>query len=103
MKFCFLLSPVFPVPQRARAIFPSPGGRGSRGGGLRTLISLITIYLLLFTNDAQAYVDPNTGGYIFQLFYPIFVAIGIGYFFLKNQVKKLCHSFLNLIRKPFGK
>lgn len=67
------------------------------------LIFFITIYILLITNKAQAYVDPNTGGYIFQLFYPIFVAIGIGYFFLKNQIKKLCRSFLNLIRKTFGK
>lgn len=67
------------------------------------LIALIAIYLLLITSKAHAYVDPNTGGYIFQLFYPIFVAIGISYFFLKRQIKQLCLSFLNLIRKAFGK
>lgn len=67
------------------------------------LITLVTFYLLFITNKAQAYVDPNTGGYIFQLLYPIFVAIGIGYLFLKKQIKQLFLSFLNLIRKAFGK
>ena len=67
------------------------------------LICLVILILLLSANEAQAYVDPNTGGFIFQLFYPIFVAIGIGYFFLKNQIKKLWRSFMNLLKNFFGK
>ena len=63
------------------------------------LIRLIILSLQLPANEALAYVDPNTGGYVFQLLYPIFVAIGIGYFFLKNQIKKLSHNFSSFLRK----
>jgi hypothetical protein len=37
---------------------------------------------------------------IFQFLYPVFMAVGIGYFFLKNQIKKL---FINskLITKNY--
>ena len=58
------------------------------------LICLIILSLQLSANEAHAYVDPNTGGYVFQLLYPIFVAIGIGYFFLKRQIKQLFLSLL---------
>lgn len=67
------------------------------------LICLIILSLLLFTNDALAYVDPNTGGYIFQLLYPVFIAVGICYLFLKRQIKQLFLSFIHFIRKAFGK
>lgn len=68
---------------------------------------LIMLLLLLYGNQALAYIDPNidpnTGRFIFQLLYPVFAAIGIGYFFLKSQIKQLFMGFLNLIRKAFGK
>jgi hypothetical protein len=38
---------------------------------------------------ALAYVDPNTGGYVFQIFFPIVSAIAAGYLFFKNQIRKL--------------
>ena len=70
-------------------------GRGDLNNPMK-LAFLIAIYLVLSTTIALAYVDPNTGGYIFQLLYPVFMAIGIGSYFLKNQIKKLWHSFINL-------
>ena len=67
------------------------------------LICLIILTLLLSAKEALAYVDSNTGGYIFQLLYPVFMAVGIGYLFLKRQIKQLLLSFINFIRKAFGK
>jgi hypothetical protein len=37
--------------------------------------------------DAYAYIDPNTGGWLFQLIFPVIVAIGIGWNFLRNRMR----------------
>jgi len=67
------------------------------------LILFVTGITTFSPTMALAYVDPNTGGFIFQLFYPIFVVVGISYLFLKRQIKKLFLNFINLIQKTFGK
>jgi len=52
--------------------YPLPRREGTMGRGIADfnsmkLICLIILSLLLSANEALAYVDPNTGGYIFQL------------------------------------
>lgn len=58
---------------------------------------------MLCAGDALAYVDPNTGGYIFQLFFPVISVIAFVYLFLKRQVKlffsKIFSFFKSLIDK----
>ena len=34
----------------------------------------------------EAYIDPNTGGYVFQLLFPIVSGIAAAYIFFKRQV-----------------
>ena len=41
---------------------------------------------LYFPCRVEAYIDPNTGGYVFQLLFPIVSGIAAVYIFFKRQV-----------------
>lgn len=44
---------------------------------------------VFFAKDVFAYIDPNTGGYIFQLLFPLLSAIAGILLFFKNGVKNI--------------
>jgi hypothetical protein len=56
------------------------------------------LLLLIFPNQARAYLDPGTGSYLFQ----ILIAGLLGsLFFIKSIIKKLKQFFKNLsVKKP---
>lgn len=57
----------------------------------------------LFATPAFAYIDPNTGGYIFQLLAPL-VAIAVSvWIFFANQVKTIWRSFLGIFSRKADK
>jgi hypothetical protein len=62
------------------------------------LIWLIGIHLVQ-PPRALAYTDPNTANFIFQLLFPIFAVIGMGFLMFKNFIrrkfKSLKDSFKN--------
>ena len=45
------------------------------------------LLILMVPPDAYAYIDPNTAGWLFQLIFPVIVAIGIGWNFLRNRMR----------------
>jgi hypothetical protein len=44
-------------------------------------------WVMLLPMEAYAYIDPNTGGWLFQLLFPVLVAIGIAWNFLKAKIR----------------
>jgi hypothetical protein len=57
------------------------------------------IVMALFTPTAFAYIDPNTGGFIFQLLAPL-VAIALTvWMFFSNQAKAIWRSFCSMFRR----
>lgn len=50
-------------------------------------------------NAAHAYIDPNTGGYLFQILFPVISMIAAIYLFFKNQVISLFTKFTGLFKK----
>jgi hypothetical protein len=44
---------------------------------------------IIFPSTCFAYVDPSTGGYIFQLLFPIISAITAVCIFFRNSIKRL--------------
>jgi len=64
----------------------------------KLLVLIAQCYLLLSCpSDSYAYIDPNTGGYIFQLLFPIISAIGAIAIFFRNGLKRLFDIFLRMV------
>jgi len=57
-------------------------------------ISVLMLYFL--PADAHAYIDPNTGGYVFQWLFPLFSAIAAFFMFFRTAAKNL---FNRIFRK----
>lgn len=50
---------------------------------------LLLVLWLSLTGSAQAYVDPNAGGMLFQLLAPVMAAIVGGWLFLRRWIADL--------------
>jgi hypothetical protein len=65
-------------------------GEQQRGHNKHPRIATWLVVALLIPSVAQAYIDPNTGSTIlFRFLFPMFVAIGAGWVFLKNKISVL--------------
>ncbi len=70
-----------------------------RESPLRKRYIAVSIYLVFFAPSAFAYIDPNTGGYLFQLLAPLAaIALSVWMFFT-NHVKAMWRSFLNILTR----
>ena len=49
----------------------------------------IALCLLVISNSAFAYIDPNAGGMLFQLLAPVFAALVGGWIFLRRWLVDL--------------
>ena len=54
----------------------------------QSLLALLVLWLS-FSGSAQAYVDPNAGGMLFQLLAPVMAAIVGGWLFLRRWITDL--------------
>lgn len=64
---------------------------------------VLTIALALFAAPAFAYIDPNTGGYLFQLLAPLVAILISAWVFLSDKIKAIWHSFLSTRRRNIDK
>lgn len=53
--------------------------------------------LLIAAGDASAYIDPNTGGFLYQLFLPVILSIAV----LRRHIQAFLKEFLQKIRSFF--
>jgi hypothetical protein len=70
-----------------------PGGLIGRNPSRLAHIALAIIFAL-FTPTAFAYIDPNTGGYIFQLLAPLLALATTAWMFFSDRVKAIWYSIL---------
>jgi amino acid permease len=91
--------------------------RGNRGGDdfemisghqlrakmLRTHCRAMMLAIALFSPSASAYIDPNTGGFLFQLLAPLFaIALAI-WMFLGNQARAMWRSLRNVFSRKIDR
>jgi len=57
--------------------------------------------ILGFPTNAFAYIDPNTGGYVFQVLFPLVSAVLAGYIFFRDKTKKFLGSIKTRISSIF--
>lgn len=87
----------------SRKIKYTPDSRKTRGSRIAVALVFATSLVMTGAMDAFAYIDPNTGGYIFQLFFPIISVIAFVYLFLKRQVKMFFLKIINFFKTLIDK
>ena len=60
---------------------------------VKPLIYAASVFLLLEKN-AQAYIDPNSAGLLYQIFFPIIVAVTLAWRWVKESLKALWSKLL---------
>lgn len=53
------------------------------------------ILSLLFAPQHLSYIDPNAGGWLFQLLFPVFVAAGSTVLVLRKKASALCRRLFS--------
>ncbi len=69
---------------------------------LRNILKNVFIQMLVITlvpAIAFAYVDPNTGGYVFQVLFPVLSAVAACFVFFKKQVSALLRKIARLFSR----
>jgi len=61
------------------------------------------IVFALLAPPAFAYIDPNTGGFIFQLLAPLAAIALTVWMFFANQAKAIWRSFRSIFRRRIDK
>ncbi len=64
-----------------------------------SLFLMILAPVVLFPSHACAYIDPNTGGYVFQILFPVLSAIAGLFLFCRNFIKQLFVRLFSIFRK----
>ena len=61
---------------------------------------LLTIAALALTQgDAYAYIDPNAGGLLYQLLFPVLIAIAGAWAALRHKIAHLFSSLAKRLRR----
>ncbi|MGH8199090.1 MAG: hypothetical protein ACREVO_01775 [Steroidobacteraceae bacterium] len=75
-----------------------------------TLIGMITVVALLTCmplRAAYAYIDPNSAGALYQFLFPLLIAIGSAFAFLRRTIVRACtkvaHAVVAIVRGGRGK
>lgn len=62
-------------------------------------IILLLVYFFLFTNNANAYLDPGTGSLIVQVILGTIASIATGFYIFWNKIKFISNKILGKIFK----
>jgi hypothetical protein len=75
-----------------------------------TLVGMIAVGALLACvplQPAYAYIDPNSAGAIYQFLFPLLIAIGSAFAFLRRTIVRACtklaHAVVAIVRGGRGK
>lgn len=63
----------------------------------------VAILLFMIAYPAFAYIDPNTGGYLFQLLAPLVALAMSAWMFFAKQVRSVWQAFVSLFTRTTGK
>lgn len=74
---------------------------------LTGMIALVALLACLPLRPAYAYIDPNSAGALYQFLFPLLVAIGSAFAFLRRSIVRACtkmaHAVAALVRGDRGK
>lgn len=53
---------------------------------------LLFLVVTFYPTICFAYIDPNAGGWLFQLLFPVFVALGATWLMFKSHLIRIVHK-----------
>jgi amino acid transporter len=65
-----------------------------------TLIGMVAVIALLTCvplRPAYAYIDPNSAGALYQFLFPLLIAIGSAFAFLRRVIMRACAKLANAV------
>lgn len=65
--------------------------------------ALVALSALFLPVDCYAYIDPNAGGWLFQMLFPVFIAIGGIWTAFRQRISMLFSRLLGMAKKYFRK
>ena len=66
---------------------------------IHVMIFVIIAFYLFCPAEAYAYIDPNIGGYIFQILFPLLCAVSTILLFCRNGVRKVLAFIRRIFRR----
>jgi len=66
------------------------------------MLALILAGQFVMPVESYAYIDPNTGGYVFQILFPVISAIAAVVLFFKNQAVSILKKIGAIVKKILG-
>jgi hypothetical protein len=71
------------------------------------MAAVITVLAFLPLKPAYAYLDPNSAGALYQFLFPVLIAIGSAFAFLRRTIVRACtkvaHAVVTMVRGGRGK
>jgi hypothetical protein len=71
--------------------------------GLAAAVCLTGVVLTTISAPAAAYVDPNMGGFIFQLLAPLFALLLAAWMFFADRIKRVYAFLVDALSRLSGK
>ena len=70
--------------------------------GVKSVV-LVSVFTMLWAKPAQAYVDPNTGGMLFQMLAVVFTFFTAILLFLSAHIRMSFARFMRFVRGWFNR
>ena len=71
------------------------------------MAAVVAVLTCLPMRSAYAYIDPNSAGAIYQFLFPILIAIGSAFAFLRRTIARACtkvaHAVVAIVRGGRGR
>ncbi|HTX05982.1 MAG TPA: hypothetical protein VMD06_09155 [Steroidobacteraceae bacterium] len=71
------------------------------------MVAVVTLLTCLPLRPAYAYIDPNSAGALYQFLFPLLIAIGSAFAFMRRMIVRACTKLVNavvsVVRRDRGK
>lgn len=71
------------------------------------MVAVTAVLALVPLKPAYAYLDPNSAGALYQFLFPVLIAIGSAFAFLRRTIVRACtrfgHAVVAIVRRDRGK
>lgn len=64
---------------------------------LTGMIAVVALLACVPLTPAYAYIDPNSAGALYQLLFPLLIAIGSVFAFLRRTIMRACSKLANAV------